>query len=838
MTSTKSSIPVGPFTVLGALIIVGAVALLLFGPASNYYPPIVFPPTTNPPVGSGDVDVTLLIGKPLPHFLNEKELIAQFTAAQNNGGIFGRTLGGISVSSTMTSADGAAAKTENSISPSSPPVYSTTNNQVLGVDEADIVKTDGKYIYAFYKNNIKIVEAYPAETANVITTIPLDDIYPQDMFVNGDKLIIFGTKSIQGNYFPFPYMKIAESMIARPYWGYSLSIVREYDLSDITNPTQIKELAFRGNNVSSRMIGDVVYFAITTYPDYRVLNGELKDEPIIPPFFEDGEEKVLADATDIGYIPPIYAQSFITIASLDVEDQSFQKQTIVGSAETVFASENNLYLASTQYYEPLDGIQIIALPMPSQVKTVINKFTLKDGQIVFAGQGKVPGHVLNQYSMDEFEGNFRIATTTDAVWDQVWNPGGKPSKEQANSVYVLDAEMKISGFIEDLAPGEKIYSARFMGKRAYLVTFKQVDPLFVLDLSDPANPKVLGKLKIPGYSNYLHPFDETHIIGVGKDAEVGKNDVAYYLGMKLAIFDVSDVENPTQIQSLVIGARGTDSYALQDPKAFLFDKEKGLLVLPIYLYELNSSQKDQLKQPEWQNWPEYGVPTFQGAFAYHVDLENGFKELGRITHIDKEIDLKSGYYYDYSYQVKRSLFIGSVLYTLSDKRLKANDLDNGLNEIKTIDFVTISKKFTITSWVGGGLCASPCSYQQVEITKDKIKTENFSGGENGYKNASEYPAYQQYDDLVESLDWEKFKSLDDTLGCPGCTDGLTEKVTVSDGITTKTVKMESGMKVEGIQNFLNLLRNYTGNYYPVMYGNDVIVGSGDSLGPSTDTVTK
>jgi uncharacterized secreted protein with C-terminal beta-propeller domain len=856
-------VPIGPMTIFGALIMIVAVAAIAMLPYWDGEP-FTPPPIPNP---ANEIPLVDLVGKPLPHFSSESEIIIQFKEAQlvSGGNYYARdmmTTGSFpSMNGAVAEADGGMGKSTSTSSPT--PNYSTTNVQVEGVDEADIVKTDGEYIYAFYKNNVKIIKATPAENMEVVGTIALTDFYPQEMFVNGNQLILFGTKTeYLDEPYPIPYEKKIAAIpgMIRPYWGYSLSTVRVYTISDHTKPEQVKEYAFRGSYVSSRMIGDHVYFVVTTYPEYRLLQEgkESEDQSIIPPYYEDGVEKVLARPDEIGYIPPIFAQSFITVASIDLDSLNLKKETMVGSAETVYASENSLYLAHTQYYDPSDWPQIIAdaatnidiLPRPQPYvqnqKTIIEKFSLNDGKIVFQGQGKVPGHVLNQFSMDEFDQHFRIATTTDPVWSGGWaipliaTDGGvrevdKEDTQSKNNVYVLDVDMDTVGTLEDLAPGERIYSARFMGARAYLVTFKQVDPLFVIDLSDPSNPNVLGKLKIPGYSEYLHPIDETHIIGVGKDAAVGKNDVAYYLGMKLAIFDVSDVENPKQLHTLSVGDRGTDSYALQDHKAFLYDKEKELLVLPIYLYEIDENSK---KEKPMGDWPEYGTPTYQGAFVYRVNLENGFDERARITHISEEVDLKSGYYYDYQYQVKRSLFIGDVLYTLSDKLVKANDLgQENVPEIKELEYVHIPKTFTIKSWVGGGLCINPCGYTEFEINSKKTKTTTFSGGEDGYTNSYENPVYSQYEDLVELLDWEAFKALDETQGCPGCTDGLTEKITISNGETTKTVKMEAGMKVEKLQNFLNTLRNYTGGYgYGGGYAIEGSVGDSDGVVTPT-TVT-
>jgi len=281
--------------------------------------------------------------------------------------------------------------------------------------------------------------------------------------------------------------------------------------------------------------------------------------------------------------------------------------------------------------------------------------------------------------MDEYNGNFRIATTTQ-----------KYNDNQANNIYVLNENLKIIGKIEDIAPGESIYSVRFMGEKAYMVTFKRVDPLFVIDLSNPEKPKLAGKLKIPGYSDYLHLYDENHLIGIGKEVDesidadkIHSNDAVYYTaiqGVKLAIFDVSDIEHPVEMYKEVIGDRGTDSDALYDHKAFLFDKEKNLLVIPIKLAEVSEEQK---KSKDWKRME--GEFTFQGVYVYNISLDNGFKLKGKITHIDNsEILMKSGYYFDSLYSIKRSLYMDNVLYTISNKKVKMNNLEN-LNYINEVE---------------------------------------------------------------------------------------------------------------------------------------------------------
>ncbi len=546
--------------------------------------------------------------------------------------------------------------------------YSTTNIQVEGVDEADIVKTDGKYVYSFSRNRLVITDAYPIETGEIVYNKELPNVSPEEMFVKGDKLVLFGYKTSEGD-------TIYASEVWYPYWNQNV-VVQLYDISDRTEPVLEKELEFEGSYVTSRLIGENAYFVVDSWTYYREC--EEGERCMIPLMVEDGVEKEVAEVTDIGYIPPMPAESFVTIASLDLDSGKMEKETIAGNAQNVYASQQYIYLAATAWI-PQEGVFPDGTPivdpiediiLPSSEETVVTKFGLDKGKVGYVGQGNVPGHVLNQFSMDEFRGNFRIATTIG------WNG--------SNSLYVLDEEMNVIGRLEDLAPGESIYSARFMGEKAYMVTFKKVDPLFVIDVSNPEEPKVLGKLKIPGYSDYLHPIDETHLIGVGKETiEAAKGDFAWYQGLKMAIFDVSDVENPIELRKIVVGDRGTESYALRDHKAFLYDREKELLVLPIMLAEIPEEQKKPLE--EGQPWPAYGEPTFQGAFVYRLTLEDGFQERGRITHVSEEDELKRGYYYGDNYSVKRALYIGNVLYTLSENMLKANALDS-LEELKEFSF--------------------------------------------------------------------------------------------------------------------------------------------------------
>ncbi len=582
---------------------------------------------------------------------------------------------------TSVAADGAAKAT---------PQYSETNIQVAGVDEADIVKTDGEYIYTltgetnrYGKDGSRLIvaKAYPAEASEILSETGLEDFYPNEMFIHGNHVLIFGSTRQE---IPVPYEQVSEKMIATdiaPYPYYSqLTTIQIWDVSDKESPELVRSVDFEGNYLSSRKISSHVYFIINSYPNYRILE-EGSGEDLVPLYRDrvgdDVEKDVSFSKTsrcvDIEYFEPIDPQNFVTLASISMDDPEAEiaKDVIVGSGQNIYASLDNLYVAEMNY--PFwFGVRAEGT---TAEKTIVHKFSLDDGDIEYVGHMEAPGRVLNQFSMDEYDSHFRIATTAG----RLSRTGGSTS----NNVYVFDENFDMVGSIEDIAPGESIYSARFMGERGYLVTFKKIDPFFVIDLSDHENPKILGKLKIPGYSDYLHPYDENHIIGIGKEtveAEESRGDFAWYQGVKMAIFDVTDVSDPKELHKVVIGDRGTDSYVLQDHKAFLFDRDKNLLVIPILLAEIKGD-KETLPSNT------YGDYVFQGAYVYDVTLENGFDLKGRITHYDDDQTfLKSGYYYfDDQYSVKRSLYIDNVLYTISGKKIKLNDLSD-LEEIKDLVF--------------------------------------------------------------------------------------------------------------------------------------------------------
>jgi inhibitor of cysteine peptidase len=532
--------------------------------------------------------------------------------------------------------------------------YSTTNIQVAGVDEADIVKTDRQFIYLASENTIFIIKAYPPEEAQVLSKIELDETVV-GLFINGDRLIVLEN---QGGIYA-----------TKEYWAEDTgpvvptepeTCVKVYDVSDRESPTLKREIAVDGEYVGTRMVGDYVY-AIVSKPAY-----EQDDEVSLPKIdLGNGATDIPAweiykcDVEDYGYM-------FTTIVAVNSQkdDEEAARQTLlIGASSNLYVSLENIYITSTRW-----------LSDSGSEETAVHRIHIAEGEIEYQASGEFPGRVLNQFSIDEYQGVFRVATTT---WEQAGSLRGATSQ---NNLYVLDANLDIVGKLENLAPRESIYSARFMGERCYLVTFQKVDPLFVIDLRDPYNPKVLGELKITGYSDYLHPYDENHIIGIGKEAvEAVEGDFAWYQGVKIALFDVSDVENPKEVAKYEIGDRGTDSEALRDHKAFLFDKSKGLLVLPILLAQIDPS-----KYP-YPDPSAYGDYVWQGAYVFDISLEGGLQLEGRVTHYENDDALKQeGYYFGGPESVQRSLYIGDVLYTISQAKIKMNTLENldYLNEVE------------------------------------------------------------------------------------------------------------------------------------------------------------
>ncbi|MEM4704409.1 MAG: beta-propeller domain-containing protein, partial [Candidatus Bathyarchaeia archaeon] len=397
-----------------------------------------------------------------------------------------------------------------------------------------------------------------------------------------------------------------------------------------------------GAYYSSRMVGDYVYTIVRKYACVE------NNEANLPAIYKETECHRV-QATEVYYFDKYdYSYYFTTIAAFNVKNP---KETLVyetfltGYTTAIYVSTQNIYL-TTGYSNP----------------TSIYRIHFEEGEIEEAVKGEVNGQVLNQFSMDEYKGYFRIATT---CWRRVLE----------NNLYVLNMDMKVVGCIEGIAPREKIHSARFMGKLCYLVTFEKVDPFFVIDLSNPYFPRILGELKITGYSDYLHLYDKNHVIGIGKETvEAQQGSFSWYQGVKISLFNVENLNNPKELAKYVIGHRGTDSPVLTDHKAFLFSKERNLLVIPVIVAEINPNKYF------------YGVPpnvhgryVWQGTYVFNISTAAAEKIMlrGKITHVS------NGNLHNSDYHVTRALYIGDVLYTISENMIKMHSLSD-LAQINTV----------------------------------------------------------------------------------------------------------------------------------------------------------
>jgi inhibitor of cysteine peptidase len=351
--------------------------------------------------------------------------------------------------------------------------------------------------------------------------------------------------------------------------------------------------------------------------------------------------------------------TMVSIITIDMANPTgdFTSTGFIADVHQVYASTQSLYLVSTIYHysEDAQGENGFAIWSNPTFETQIYKFDLGD-TVAYAAAGKVDGEILNQFSLGEFEGVLRIATTTGYSWDGT----------SRNHVFCLDnnnGSLDVIGSIRDIAPGERLYSARFMGNRGFLVTFVQVDPLFTLDLSDPQNPKIVGELKVPGFSTYLHPINDDVLLAIGQDTKA-EGDIVKVGGMQLSIFDTSDFANPRLLHSETIGDRGTYSEALYNHKAVAFWSEKNLLALPVNLNEISDPQN-----PE-----DWGKNTFNGLYVYRLADDYSFELLGRINmYVWDESNMDNWMYYPSWY---RGVFIGDYIYSLTSYTVKAAPIDN------------------------------------------------------------------------------------------------------------------------------------------------------------------
>ena len=539
--------------------------------------------------------------------------------------------------------------------------YSSTNIQVENVDEADIIKTDGEYIYSISDFSVVITDARDANNPVIVSEIETSG--PEEILLYNEKLIV-----ISGG-------------------KYATTEVEIYNIADKSNPYKIKSYSVKQDYYTSRVTNNNLYIISTGY-----LKEDSNDD-VIAHYTEDSEK------TDIGYNNMYYFKNNIsryeTIVSrinLKEEKAKFDVKAYLVDIDNIYVSQNNMYLAEETYKDDVNVFKAIAsifgfkgiygledMDYDYSQKTKIYKLELKeDGKVEYTASTTIDGSTIDQFSFDEYKSNLRVAVDTG----------------NATKILVLDNELNLIGETGELAEGENMYSSRFMGDKAYLVTYQTIDPLFVIDLSNPEDPNVLGELKIPGYSTYLHPYDENHIIGIGMQTEEriyrnseGKvtSTTAVITGMKMALFDVTNVNNPKQISEVTIGDSRTKSAVLTNHKALLFSKEKQLLAIPINSYKTDIEEiayDDDISDVISSYTKDYYGYVSEGYLVYNINLEDGINLKGLITHEGEE--KTSDYYKNYGNKLLRGVYIKDYLYTVSQHMMQVHKLDT-LEKVSDIE---------------------------------------------------------------------------------------------------------------------------------------------------------
>lgn len=533
--------------------------------------------------------------------------------------------------------------------------HSTTNNQVEGVDEADIVQTNGTHIYSITENNIAIINIEDPMKMKEETKIRFGpDYYPMQLFLTDKTLIVLAQKNV---YQTLQYDEGSndEARMHMPIEAMTTALF--YDISNPENPKLQREVGTEGNMSGARLTAGTLYYITNVYPNFWMME-EQKDTELRPYTYdsEKGETVEPLPYKDLSILPNSKEATFSIITALDVsnpEKNEVVTKGYLGGSEQLYMSKNNLYLTSSVYEKESSSNKM--LWNPGSMDTEVFKFALDNTAIQFVASIRLNGHILNQFSMDEYDGYFRAVTTKGNSWDD--------NEVSENNLFILDEGMNLVGSLTGLAKDERIYSARFMGDKAYMVTFKETDPLFVIDVATPTSPKVLGELKIPGFSNYLHPLDENHLIGFGYETRIdtqsgGKEPLIMTEGMKISLFDVSDLANPKEKDTEIIGDQGTYSPVQYDHHALFEHQENHLYGFPISIYE-------KLPGKEYSDFKQ------DGALIYEITVEKGIQRKGDLL----QPEAPGQMYEEWESSIQRMVYAGDTIYTIAMKEIKSYNIN-------------------------------------------------------------------------------------------------------------------------------------------------------------------
>jgi len=511
--------------------------------------------------------------------------------------------------------------------------FSGTNVQVAGVDEPDVIKTDGERILTAVNGTLHyLTVSGDGAGAELVGSLHLGEGWNHRFFVSGDRAIVFSS----GDWYAVPEPMLTEVAPAPgvlPWMG-PTTLIKEIDLSDPTDMRVLHTLRVEGEFLSARAIGDTVRVVVSSYPDD--LPFVYPSSPAAEALAEETNRGVIEQSTLEDWLPSytLFAGDEVVGQGLVVEcDRAHRPAEFAGfetlsvltfdlggglepgagtavlaQGQTVYASTERLYVATNVWVpETLIGDARLE-SLEEEYSTAIHAFDITgDDPAEYLASGSVDGHLLSQFSLDEYDGYLRVATTRGAPW------GWDDDSESAVTVLEIDGDRLVErGRVGDLGRGESIFAVRFIGDAGYVVTFRQTDPLYVIDLSDPQAPVTAGELKVPGYSAYLHPVGEDLLLGIGQDAtEDGRTT-----GAKASLFDVSDPANPREVD--VWTMEGGYSEVEWDHLAFLYWDPAQTAVLPL------------------QDWSS----GFTGAVVLKTD--DGLREAGRIEHTGDAGTIDSG----------------------------------------------------------------------------------------------------------------------------------------------------------------------------------------------------
>jgi hypothetical protein len=594
----------------------------------------------------------------------------------------------------------AAAPVQNSGTSGSGTSFSTTNNQEPGIEEPDVVKTDGSTIFAVEQGTLHAVGAV-GSAPRLVGSLPLGTTgYGAQLLLRGSRLLVIsgGQESPVGVGVALPALRRAvgghPSIMPSPYYYAATTTITEVDVRDPAAMKVARTMTVEGTFVDGRQNGATARLVISSAPR-AIATPALRAHAAgwIPArrfhSFITGHRYKRPVAACSAVRRPVQFSgtgmlSILTI-NLDLGLYATDSTALMADAQVVYGSSSSLYVATQRWINPVTS----AAKVPSSEETVIDQFDATNPEhTTLIASGSVPGYLLNQFSLSEYKGYLRVASTSRPIW---WNEA-QPPPSQSYVTVLADhgAEMTTVGQVSGLGAGQQIYSVRFIGDAGYVVTFRRVDPLYTIDLSAPTSPRIAGQLELEGYSAYLHPVAEGLLLGIGQDVGTGNEPSA----AQLELFDVSNPAAPRLQARSTLGS-GSSSQVQYDHHAFLFWPPTALAVLPLSIYSTTPVSVPPAPQPLSVPGSSGGQVSpaesagFVGAVGFRVD-RSGITEVGRIAH-----DPANGE----SPQIDRSVVIGQQLFTVSSEGVMASSLTTLARQA----FVT----FPSPPPAGGGTSSSP-----------------------------------------------------------------------------------------------------------------------------------